>query len=266
VNLKEVLRCAQKNFNPSVIVLISNDKNIATHLGNNRAKTVLITSNPELKKSETEGLKIILKSKKELREREFPELGREVTKLFFQGIVGENDRVLAIMDVSHAFSLIFLNMQKQKFLLDLKECCGREIETRVIEEAIRIAQDISHEGITGALIIIGDTDNVLKHSTQLIHNPFSEQNEKVCILSENDRGSLKEFAKIDGALILDGNGFAVTAGRYIHSRRSHEVPKGLGGRHFAASTITRQTSALAVVCSSTGKIQIFRGGKPLLSF
>ncbi len=119
---------------------------------------------------------------------------------------------------------------------------------------------------TGALYVIGDTEDVMKCSTPLFMNPFEGQPEgKRNIKDKWLRDTLKEYARLDGAVIIDQEGVVQAAGVYINADTRNVDVMIEGTRHATAAAITYQTSALAVTVSEkTGMIILFKSGKPLL--
>jgi DNA integrity scanning protein DisA with diadenylate cyclase activity len=104
-------------------------------------------------------------------------------------------------------------------------------------------------------------------SQQLVINPFKGySDEEKSILDPSLEETLKEFSTIDGAFLVRGDGVVEAAGTYLRPDVAVEdLPSGLGARHAAAAGITTATSALAVVISqSTGRVSLFKGGKPIL--
>ena len=75
------------------------------------------------------------------------------------------------------------------------------------------------------------------------------------------RETVKELAQLDGAFVVSEDGVVVSACRYLDTS-SHEIklPLGLGSRHMAAASITRQTDAMAVVVSESSVVRVFDGG------
>jgi DNA integrity scanning protein DisA with diadenylate cyclase activity len=134
---------------------------------------------------------------------------------------------------------------------------------------LQIASDLAREGRekspVGALFIIGDTERVLKHSRQVVLNPFhGHPPQDRNILDPRTHETVKEFAQIDGAILVREDGIVEAAGRYIEVRDPTDLPSGLGGRHLAAAAVTTETKAIAITCSETGVVRIFRDGKILL--
>jgi len=144
------------------------------------------------------------------------------------------------------------------------------VDPAVFERVITIATELAMEGREGhpigALFVVGDTENVKKYCSQLVINPFrgydkSERN----ILREDLEETIKEFAALDGAFIIEGDGTIVSAGTYLRpGMRGEQLPQGLGARHEAAASITASTKAIAVTISqSTGTVTAFKNGKIL---
>ena len=118
----------------------------------------------------------------------------------------------------------------------------------------------------GALYIIGDTDNILKYSTPLFMNPFEGQpEEKRNVKDKWLRDTLKEYARLDGAIIIDKEGVVQAAGVYINADTRNVDVLIEGTRHATAAAITHQTDAIAITVSEkTGMVVLFKSGKPLL--
>ena len=107
-------------------------------------------------------------------------------------------------------------------------------------------------------------ENVLDHSRQFVLNPFHGHNEAERQITDvGIRGHIKEFAQLDGAFIVTGDGVVEAAGRYITVDVSQvNLPGGLGSRHSSVAGITMVTRSIGVVVSqSGGLITIFRDGK-----
>jgi DNA integrity scanning protein DisA with diadenylate cyclase activity len=117
----------------------------------------------------------------------------------------------------------------------------------------------------GTIFMIGDTKNLLPLSKQLIFNPFrGYPDSRKNIRDPRLKESICEFAKIDGAFILKGDGVVRSAGRLLHipARSKVQIAEGLGSRHNAAAYITKKTDSIAVVVSeSTGVVSVFIKGR-----
>lgn len=142
-----------------------------------------------------------------------------------------------------------------------------DVKPEVFEQLVEIAIELAVEGRegrpVGTMFVIGDSENVKTHTTQLVLNPFAGYDESVRnVLNPDITETIKEFSSIDGAFIIRGDGVVESAGTYIQpSGLRVEVPMGLGARHMAAASITAMTNAIAItVSSSTGTVRIFRNG------
>jgi len=142
------------------------------------------------------------------------------------------------------------------------------IKRVVFEQTLTLALELAAEGRegkpVGALFIVGDYRNVLQHREQNIINPFRGYSEKARnILDEGMRETVKNFAKLDGAFIIKGNGVIMSAGSHLKAiRPPGPLPSGLGSRHAAAAGITAATKSIAITISeSTGTVRIWRRGE-----
>jgi DNA integrity scanning protein DisA with diadenylate cyclase activity len=78
--------------------------------------------------------------------------------------------------------------------------------------------------------------------------------------------TIKEFATIDGAFIVRGDGVVLAAGVQLQAKPSKllDLPAGLGTRHAAAAAITGSTSSVAFAISqSTRTVTVFKSGRIL---
>jgi diadenylate cyclase len=152
----------------------------------------------------------------------------------------------------------------------LREICsaGRKCDPDVLETVLEIAVCIARlrgeQQNLGALFVVGDEKKVLKRSKPLILDPLENYpKEEKGIRDINVQGSLRELAKMDGAFVISGDGYALSAARYIETIARHvDLPLGLGSRHMAAASISKETDAVAVVVSeSDGVVRVFDDGE-----
>lgn len=149
-------------------------------------------------------------------------------------------------------------------------CSGTDVTPAVLGSVLQIAIDMAREGREGQAVgtsfVVGDTDAVLDHSRQFVLNPFQGLSPAERQITDSRiRGNIKEFAQLDGAFIVRGDGTVEAAGLYITVETSRvDIPEGLGSRHSSIAGITQSTNALGVVVSqSGGLITLFKGGKIL---
>lgn len=144
-----------------------------------------------------------------------------------------------------------------------KENCQAEVLTQTIQLAVEIAREGREGRKIGTLFVFSDEKEVLKRSRPLILDPlFGHSAEAKQICDPNMRETVKELAQLDGAFVVSGSGVVISAARYINaSSRRIDLPLGLGSRHVAAASITRDTQAIAVVVSESSVVRIFNEGK-----
>ena len=164
---------------------------------------------------------------------------------------------------------LFMEVNTSKLgIPSLSDVVGDGADVQVLEVVMELASEIAREGKEGhpigSLFIVGDEQKVFMHSVERVKNPFrSTDGRPLSIVSTEDAKTIKEYAFIDGAVVLDGKGRAVSAGRYvlIQDMASLHFEEGQGGRHMAAAYITHVTRAVAVVVSSTKVIRVFKDGR-----
>lgn len=143
-----------------------------------------------------------------------------------------------------------------------------DLPLEVVRTALDLAIDIGKEGRegdpVGTLFVIGDSERVMANSRTMIFDPFrgySEREKNIC--NTDVWEGIKEVALMDGAFVVQADGVILSGGRYITSDvKGLTLPKGLGARHVAAASITKNTRSIAVAISeSTGIVRAFKGGE-----
>jgi DNA integrity scanning protein DisA with diadenylate cyclase activity len=181
------------------------------------------------------------------------------TVVFLVGPANSHLDTLVVMRVGEEWEM-FRTVNQPR----LTEHIKRVVFQQVLTIALELAAE-GHEGkAVGALFVVGDYRNTTQHREQLILNPFkgySEQNRN--ILDEKMRDTVKNFATLDGAFIIKGNGVLVSAGTHIKPMKpQYPLPAGLGARHAAAAGITSVSKCVAITISqSTGTVRIWRKGQ-----
>ena len=179
--------------------------------------------------------------------------------VFITGVVGQQIDTMVIMEVGYEYEL-FQSVGQPK----LTEHIRRVVFQRVLTLALELAHEGREGKPVGTLIVVGDYREVQKHCQQNIINPFKGYREKERnVLDDGMRDTFKEFAHIDGAFVIKGNGVIMSAGTTLGPNISGDpTPQGLGARHAAAASITAATKSIALTVSeSTGAIRIWRRGK-----
>lgn len=141
-----------------------------------------------------------------------------------------------------------------------------EVFQAVLHLSIELAEKGREGKPIGTIFVVGDHEKVLPLTKQMIINPFKGYDEEDRnILAPSLKETLREFAAMDGAFIISGEGIVLTAGAYLGAASEEaNLPRGLGSRHLAASGITNLTNAVAFVISeSSGDVRIFKNGKIL---
>ena len=151
----------------------------------------------------------------------------------------------------------------------IAECthCGQR-RRQTVEEVVELAVEIAREGREGrkigTLFVVGDVDRVLARSRALLLDPlFGHAPELLDVSRPEFRETVKELAQLDGAFVLGDDGTFVSAGRFVDVDVTdpRNFIAGLGTRHAAAASITRETGATAVVVSQSSVVRVFAEGE-----
>jgi diadenylate cyclase len=150
-----------------------------------------------------------------------------------------------------------------------EEICSerRQVDTRVLEQTVALAVEIAREGREGrkigTLFVVGDSEEVLRRSRPMILDPlYGHPDENKRIDDPDVRETIKELAQLDGAFVVSEEGVVLSAARYIDAVSDRlSVPLGLGSRHMAAASVSKQTGAVAVVVSESSMVRMFDNGE-----
>ncbi len=150
-----------------------------------------------------------------------------------------------------------------------EEICSerRGVNTQVLEQTVALAVEIAREGREGrkigTLFVVGDSEEVLKRSKPMILDPLHGHSDERKRIDDPDvRETLKELAQLDGAFVVSDEGVVLSAARYIDAASDNlDVPLGLGSRHVAAASVSRQTGAVAVAVSENSTVRMFDDGE-----
>ena len=143
----------------------------------------------------------------------------------------------------------------------------REVDARVLEQTVSLAVEIAREGREGrkigTLFVVGDSGEVIKRSKPLILDPLHGHPDESKQIEDPDmRETIKELAQLDGAFLVSNAGVVLSGARYIDAASdSLDLPLGLGSRHVAGASISRQTRAVAVVVSESSMVRMFDDGQ-----
>jgi diadenylate cyclase len=158
---------------------------------------------------------------------------------------------------------------KRKITDSFKDICSGErgVNPRTLEEVIVLAIEIAREGREGrkigTLFVVSDTERTMRNSRCLMLDPLLYHSDETKHIENPDlRETIKELAQLDGAFIVSDTGTVLSACRYINaSSEGIALPLGLGSRHMAAASITKQTDAVAVVVSESSIVRVFDDGE-----
>lgn len=147
-----------------------------------------------------------------------------------------------------------------------------DIHPGVLYRILQLANELAAEGREGhpigTLFVVGDDAQVRGYCHQIVVNPFKGYaDDERQILDPSLQETIKEFALLDGAFVVRGNGVVMSAGTCIQiGGIATEGVSGLGTRHAAGAAISRVTDALAVVLSqSTGTVSVYKSGRLILA-
>ena len=143
-----------------------------------------------------------------------------------------------------------------------------DVRRRTLEEIVELGVELAREGREGrkigTLFVVGDVESVLARSRPLLLDPlYGHPRELLDVRRADFRETVKELAQLDGAFVVDDDGTFVTACRFIDvdlATPTNFLP-GLGSRHAAAASVTRATSAIAVVVSQSSIVRVFADGE-----
>jgi len=145
-----------------------------------------------------------------------------------------------------------------------------DIREDVFDAVFHICTEISVEGregkAVGTTFLLGDADNVMSKSRQIMLNSFEGHPPEMRVVTNPDlKENIKEFAQLDGAFVVTGDGCITASGRYITVDTSGvTLPKGMGTRHNSVAAMTSVTKSVGIVVSqSGGGITLFKNGQIL---
>ena len=131
----------------------------------------------------------------------------------------------------------------------------------VFGATVELAMELGRLGKTGTAFMVGDSEEVLRRSRQMVLNPFASHN--VCVTNPIDTELLKRFAYLDGAFVIDDSGRIIAAGRYLDADvQQLDIPRGVGTRHRAVAAMTAVTMAKGVTVSGEDRmVRVFERGR-----
>jgi len=121
----------------------------------------------------------------------------------------------------------------------------KELEKTLVQVGLRIAKRGE-----GALFIVGDVD----------FKPLVDQNVHSFKVVDNPK-LLESLALMDGAVIIDKNGFMKSYGAMINNTKTF---KNFGTRHSAALSAAKGDNLVVIVSEEDRKLKIIKEGKMVM--
>lgn len=182
------------------------------------------------------------------------------------GEIGEGI-VVGLVSAEGADCIVVYDPAQSQLIQNIKQCIER-VNFSVLRTILSVAFELSNEGREGSPIgtgfIIGDHEEVLKRSHQIVLNPYTGHKPEDCnAINPDNRETIKEFSQLDGMFIVSKEGQILAAGRYLDvDAKGVSIPKGLGGRNVSAAAITMYTESVAIIVSQSGGIvRFYKDGK-----
>ena len=137
-------------------------------------------------------------------------------------VLNKGDRVIFLSGVDGSGTLdtmlIFeIGTEPELFSLAGSAPFVGDIAPEVFERVLTLATELAIEGRegrpVGSLFVLGDSDQVMEQSRSLVLNPFQgHPEEHRNILNPELEETIKEFAALDGAFVIRGDGVVLSAG------------------------------------------------------
>jgi len=210
-------------------------------------------------------------------ERNPPDVRFSLLYLLGLGVLGRNDIAVCVSGKPDSGFLDSIQVVYLINELDIQALDGsfdgfsEHVDLSVFNRVVHISVELAAEGRegrpVGTIFVLGDYEGVLPYTTKMIANPFhGYPAEDRNILDPGMEETVKEYAKIDGAFLINSDGTIESAGTFLSGQpTAEEMQSGLGARHAAGLGITAVSSAIAVVISeSTRKVTVFQSGKKVM--
>lgn len=139
----------------------------------------------------------------------------------------------------------------------------RQLAT-VIDLALHLAAEGREGKPIGTAFILGEPSELQPYLKQLVLNPLAGHPQSLRKIHDQQfKETIREFASLDGAFIVNQSGVVETAGTYLDAPLNGlRIGQGLGARHTAAAAITVATNAIGIVLSSSSQtVTVFYDGK-----
>jgi DNA integrity scanning protein DisA with diadenylate cyclase activity len=188
------------------------------------------------------------------------------------GLLDRSETILCLSGIAgsgHLDTLFLTNPSEDLPWLKKLEpayAAGRHLG-RLLTIAVRFVSEGREGKPIGAIFVQGEPDRLAPYLRQLVLNPCAGHPPEALDIHNSDVfETLREFAAMDGAFVVNGNGILKSAATYLDAPvRDLPLRAGFGARHVAALGVTIGTGAVAVVVSSSsGTISVFQDGRLIL--
>ncbi len=187
--------------------------------------------------------------------------------VLYNGIANPED----LPEPIDSISLVHLGEHLEQLTLQDLRQLDTNIPIDTLRLIIHLATEIGREGRegkpVGTILVVGDTRKVQSMSSPLNFNPFKGYSKEERDLKDRKvREAVKEFAQLDGAILIDSDAIAHAACISLNAeKQGTALSKGFGTRHLAAAAISRKTNAVAVCVSQTsGTVRVFHNGETVM--
>ena len=187
--------------------------------------------------------------------------------VLYNGIANPED----LPEPIDSISLVHLGEHLEQLTLQDLRKLVTNIPLETLRLVINMATEIGREGRegkpVGTILVVGDTRRVQSMSSPLNFNPFKGYPKEERDLNDRKvREAVKEFAQLDGAILIDTEGIAHSACVSLNAeKKGTAMSKGFGTRHLAAAAISRKTNAIAVCVSQTsGTVRVYHKGEVVM--
>ncbi len=190
------------------------------------------------------------------------------------GMVSKGNRIIFLSgnEKKGLDSISVIKIGKQFGNLTATGTISSGIQPQVMERVIALSAELGAQGREGRPIgalfcIVGKEETIAPYIQQMVMNPFHGYAEDVRhILDPTLAETIKEYASIDGAFLVRGDGILLRAGIFIKVDEDVDLPGGYGSRHRVACAITKSINCMAVTLSqSTGEVTVFKNGLRVLT-
>ncbi len=139
-----------------------------------------------------------------------------------------------------------------------------DYDLALLRRLLRCAFKMSEQNL-GAIFLVGDADQVLEHSDPPAVSAFATiVGTRLSRLSDRE---LINFAKQDGATVLDSNGRFRSCKVLLRPAAETQADIGpdQGARHSSAAKMSAEVGCLAICVSQDGPITAYEGGRRVFS-